>query len=316
MRYLEPDEYARWDDLVENSPQGSIFCRSWWLNAVGTFRILGYFEGDELIAGIPLVFESRYGIRVCTMPRLTRMLGVVIRELPGSERKAAARQHVIVGEIAKKLSEYRLFFQAMHPTLVDWRPFYWAGFRQTTRYTFVIDDLTDMEKVWDGLTSNTRKQITKAQKAGLRLVPCGIDDVYRCEQASHSRQGISPRHTPDVLRRIYDAVVEHSSGAAWAVVDQDENVTSAWFIAWDKNRAYGLVGGNDSRARESGAGFLGIWHDIQIAAEQSRSYDFCGSMIEGVGNFNRGFGARPVPYHFIVKAPPALHCALQIAGKL
>lgn len=315
-RYLETSEYAKWDALVQNSPQGSVFCRSWWLNAIGEFRILGYFEDGELIAGIPLFFEQRFGIRVCTMPRLTPTLGVVICSLPGSANKVAARQNEIVGEIAKRLSEYKLFFQAMHPSLDNWLPFYWNGFRQTTRYTYVIDDLTDLDRVWSEMNGNTRSQITKAEKAGTRVVPCGIDDVYKCEYSSHVRRGATPRHTSDVLRKIHDAAVQHSAGACSAGIDKDGQLLSAFFTVWDSNRAYGLAGGNNYDYRESSAGFAVKWHEIRTAAGRSRVFDFCGSMMTGVARFNKGFGAKQVPYHFIIKAHPPVYCALQIAGKL
>lgn len=316
MRYLEGSEYSKWDELVGNSPQSSVFCRSWWLNAVGEFCILGYFEDSELIAGIPLFFERRFGVRVCTMPRLTPTLGVVIRSLAGSASKVAARQAAIVGEIARKLSEYKLFFHAMHPDLHSWLPFYEAGFRQTIRYTYVIEDLIDLGRVWDRMNDNTRRHITKAEKAGIRVVPCGIDDVYQCELESHARRGTAPRHTKEVLRRIHDAAVQHSAGACAAAVDPDGHLLSAGFVAWDRNRAYGIVSGNNRGCRESSAGFAVKWHEIRAAAQRSRVYDFCGSMMEGVGRFNRGFGARQVSFHFITKAPPPVYCALQFAGKL
>lgn len=315
-RYLESSEYSKWDDLVQNSPESSVFCRSWWLNAVGEFRILGYFEHDELIAGIPLHFEHRLGHRICTMPRLTPTLGVVMPALSGNANKVAARRTLILGEIAKKLFEYPLVFHAMHPSLGDWLPFYWAGFRQTTRYSYVIDDLTDLRRVWSEMNSNTRKQIAKAETAGIQMVPCGIDDVYNCEYESHVRRGTTPRHTQDILRRIYDAAFQHSSGACSAAIDENGQVLSAYFRVWDSNRTYGLVGGNSHAGRESSAGFALQWHEIQFAAERSRIYDFSGSMMAGVACFNKGFGARPVPYHFIIKAPPPIYCGLQIAGKL
>ena len=316
LRYVNSSEYAKWDELVQTSPQNSVFCRSWWLNAVGEFRILGYFEGDELIAGIPLFFETRFGVRVCTMPRLTPTLGIVIQAMSGSVNKVAARQRFIIGEIAKKLSEYRSFFQAMHPTLVDWLPFYWAGFRQTTRYTYVIDDLSDLGRVWDGMNSNTHRQITKAEKAGIRIVPCGIDDVYKCEYESHLRRGTTPRTIKTFCGRSMMPRSNTRQALARPLSLKMDNYSrlGSWFA--DHNRAHGLVGGNNCGSRESAAGFLARWHHIQIAAERSQGYDFAGSMMEGVAQFNRGFGARQVPYHFIVKAPPLIHCGLQIAGKL
>jgi hypothetical protein len=302
-----------WDELVQNSSESSVFCRSWWLRAVGEFRILGYFEDNELIAGIPVFFERHLGVQVCTMPRLTPTLGVVILTPSGNANKLTARRHSIIGALAKELSRYRLFFQAMHPSLTDWLPFYWAGFRQTTRYTYVID-LTDLDQAWGEMNSNTRKQITKAEKLGIRMVPCGIEDVYKCECESHARRGTKPRHSQEVLRRIHDAALQHSSGACLAAVDKDGQLLAGSFMVWDRNRAYGLVCGNSDR--QGPAGFAIQWHEIQSAAALSRVYDLAGSMIEGVAFFNQGFGAKQVPYHFIIKAPPAICCALQIAGKL
>lgn len=316
LRCLEPSEYPQWDELIRSLPQSSVFCCSWWLRAAGEFRILGYFENGQLIAGIPLFFERRFGIRVCSMPRLTPTLGIVMSALPGKLCRLSARYQAIVGAIAKELSEYRLFFQAMHPSLTDCLPFLWAGFQQTTRYTYVIDDLSDLGRVWNGMNENTRRQITKAQKAGISMVPCGIDDVYKCEYESHVRRGTTPRHSQEVLRRIYDAAVQHSSGACAAAVDPGGKLLSALFVVWDSNRAYGLIGGNTQGSLESSAGFALRWYEIQFAAQRSRTYDFAGSMMEGVSRFNRGFGAKQVPYHFITKAPSLVHCALQVAGKL
>jgi len=315
-RYLEPAEYPMWDEFVESSPQSSVFCRSWWLDAVGEFRILGYFESDRLIAGIPLYFERRLGVRVCTLPRLTPTLGIMTGPLPSNPNKLAHRHHSIVRAIAKSLCEYKFFFQAMHPSLTDWLPFYWEGFRETTRYTYVIDDLTNLDSVWSEMDCNARRQVTNAGKAGIRVVPCSIDDVYQCEYESHVKRGTKPRHSQDILYRIHTAAVRHSCGACNAGVDRDGNVLAASFMAWDSNRAYALVGGSSTLGRQSPTGYAVLWHEIQLAAKHSRIYDFSGSMMEGVSRFNRGFGAKQVPIHFITKASPFVYCALQMAGKL
>ena len=64
LHYLGVNEYAKWDALVAVSPQGSLFSKSWWLEAIGgEIRILGYYESGRLIAGIPLYFERRMGVR-------------------------------------------------------------------------------------------------------------------------------------------------------------------------------------------------------------------------------------------------------------
>src|SRR6185369_16639190 len=93
---------------------------------------------------------------------------------------AAATETRILRAFATQLARYKIFFQAFHPSLTNWLPFYWSGFRQTTRFTQVLDDLSDLGRVWQGMSESTRRNIKKAERAGLSVVPCGIEEVYRC----------------------------------------------------------------------------------------------------------------------------------------
>src|SRR3954452_2768661 len=117
LRYLDAAEISLWDALVEMSPQGSVFCCSWWLtvNARNT-RILGYFEGERLVAGIPLTWETHSGLRVCGMPRYTGAWGVVIEPLSGKLVTRAAREMEILKLFAQHLATESVFFQSFHPT--------------------------------------------------------------------------------------------------------------------------------------------------------------------------------------------------------
>jgi Acetyltransferase (GNAT) domain len=316
LRYLEPEEYCLWDALVDISPQGSVFCRSWWLSSIGDVRVLGCFAGHELIAGIPLYFERHFGIPVCTMPKLTRAWGVVMRPLEGKPIAAAAREMKILRAFARRLAGYRFFFQACHTSLSNWLPFYWSGFRQTTRFTYLLDGLSDLTRVWNGMSESARGQIRKAEKAGLKVVPCGIDEVYRCECHSFQRQGRRPSHSGLQLRSIYDSAHKNDSGACFAVVDQENTVYSSRLLVWDRNRTYNLAAGADTQLRDSGANSLGVWSAIQFAAQRSCEFDLAGSMIEAIARFNRNFGAKQVPYNYIMKAPALFQCGLQLIGKL
>jgi Acetyltransferase (GNAT) domain len=316
LRYLEPDEYPIWDALVDMSPQGSVFSRSWWLNTIGNVRVLACFSGNQIIAGIPLYFERRFGIPVCTMPKLTRAWGVIMRPLEGKAVSAAARETKILRAFAAQLSRYKLFFQAFHPSLLNWLPFYWSGFRQTTRFTYVLDDLTDLTGVWEGMSEAARCKIRKAERAGFTVVPCGIEDVYNCECQSFLVQGRRPTHNETLLRKLYDSAKEHDSGACFAVVDAKGNKYCAWFLVWDRKRAFDLVGGIDRELKNSSANSFGKWNAIQFAAQRSLAFDFAGSVIENVEPFNRSFGAKQVPYNYLMKVPTFAQCCLQLMGKL
>jgi hypothetical protein len=65
---------------VDESPQGTIFCRSWWLDAVcpNGYEILVLRKGDRIAAGMPLVWCRRFGYEAISMPPLTQTLGLLL----------------------------------------------------------------------------------------------------------------------------------------------------------------------------------------------------------------------------------------------
>jgi hypothetical protein len=94
VRYLRQNEFALWDEFVDISPQGSLFVRSWWLQAVGKeTRVLVCIRNGRIVAGIPLLFENRYGLKVCRMPKLTPIWGVLLPPRIGKSTVPRFRPH-------------------------------------------------------------------------------------------------------------------------------------------------------------------------------------------------------------------------------
>jgi hypothetical protein len=58
-----------------------------------------------------------------------------------------------------------------------------------------------------------------------------------------------------------------------------------------------LLAGTDRQYGNSGANTLILWEGIQFAATVSQVFDFEGSMINGIENFMRQFGAQPHVYY-------------------
>jgi hypothetical protein len=75
---LNSNDYDAWNLFVNDSPQGDVFCYSWWLGAVtnGDFEVLVIKEDGKIVAGIILPFYSTGRINE---PYLTRTLGVLYK---------------------------------------------------------------------------------------------------------------------------------------------------------------------------------------------------------------------------------------------
>jgi hypothetical protein len=317
LRLLTPEHYDRWDALVDASPQGSVFCRSWWLKATeGGVNVLGYFDGGRLVAGIPLHYDTRLMMKCCTMPKLAQTWGVVIEPLKGKYTSRLSREIEILTAFATELRKEFFFYQRFHPNLTNWLAFHWNGFRQSSRATYTLTDLTNTQQLWDNMSNKTRNLIRKAVKLGIRVRPCGVDAVFTAVTKVFARQRMEIPYSRSLVEKIYSAGLENNGGECFCAADAEGKLHAAILLVWDKNRAYYLAGGADPELRASGAQSALLWHCIQFASERSAVFDFEGSMVEPIEQFFRDFGAKQVPYHQIVRMPAAVSMFLDRIGKL
>lgn len=319
LRLLQPEEWVAWDALLDCSPQGAVFCRRWWLEA-STLNpmVLGCFDASmRLVAGMPLYYRSILGRRLCMMPRITQTWGVVMQPLTGKRVTIAARELDILQLYAEHFKDTLLFVHRFHPSLQNWLPFYWRGFKQTARCTYTLDDLSDLQRIWDGFAPNVRSNIRKAENASLRVETCSIDTVFDMEVRTFGRQKkkLNSQRLAE-LQRLFNASESNDAGKCFAAVDGAGRIHAATFIVWDKNRTYYLAGGGDPELRNSGAQSLLVWHSIQFASQRSAVFDFCGSVIEPIERFVRSFGSKQYLYNSIIRCPWYIKILLVFAGKL
>lgn len=317
LSLLTGEELSQWDALVESSQQCSVFCKSWWLKAAcDEVRVLGYFEAGQLVAGIPLHYEMRMGLRMCRMPMLTQTMGVVIAPLPGKKVTVDSRETNILNIFAEHLSREWIFIQAFHPNSQNWLPFFWRGFTQTTHYTYVLDDLESMERLWSGMDSERRSNIRKAQRLGLRTSECSPEVVFNASKATFERQGRRNPYPLEYLCRLYEAARARDACVCLAAQDRDGTVHAAAFYIWDSKRSYLLVGGHVPSLGTNGGAALLTWSALEYVAARTAVFDFEGSMARQIEASFRSFGARRVPYNRIVKMPNWLRSCLCAVGKV
>lgn len=318
VRCLNKSEIGLWDDLVEHSAQGCLFCQSWWIEAScgANFKTLGCLEGGRLVAGIPLHFVRWGPFRVCRMPRLTQSWGPVLEPMEGRQYAKASREIELLTALAERLRHLSVFFQCFHHSLPNWLPFYWTGFRQSTVFTYILDDIADDNVLWSGFRKSIRWDIRRAERSGITVSRTEPQTVLLLTDKTLARQGTKRRFREDLLFSLVKAARERGAGDCYAAFDADGRPHVADFVAWDRKYVYPLVGGRNPEIGNSGANALLVWWEIQLARERGLAFDFEGSNIRGVEHFFRGFGARLQPFNKIVKAPVWAYAPLMLGGKL
>jgi len=225
-----------------------------------------------------------------------------------------SREMEVLTAFARELTKHRIFIQSFHPTLFNWLPFYWNGFRQTTHFTNIFHDLTNLDKVWYQMKGGVRTNIRKAEKGGLSIVSCNGDLVATMAEKSFGHQGQSLPYSRAYIARLCRAARQQGGGECFAAVDNEGKTHAAMFLVWDRRQAYYLAGGADPQLRASGAQSLLLWHLIKFASSRAEVFDFEGSVIEHVEKFFSGFGAKLVPYNRILKLPRAMWAGLALMG--
>ncbi|RJF95870.1 GNAT family N-acetyltransferase [Noviherbaspirillum saxi] len=287
-----------------------IFSRSWWLDATAgsdgwDVALVQY--GSEIHAAMPYMVRRRFGMTVLSQPALTQALGPWLR--PGdpntSEARRLAREKELMQKLIDQLPKFDYFSQNWHYHHTNWLPFFWRGFKQTTRYTYVITDLRHPHKLWSAFQGNVRRNCNTATQRYHIVIrdDLPIEDFISLNRMTFQRQGLSVPYSDDYLRRLDAACAERSCRKYYIAIDPEGRHHAGCYIVWDENSAYGLINGSDPTLRHSGALSLCFWHAIQDAAQVTQRFDFEGSVLEPVERFVRCFGATQIPYFNISKAP-------------
>jgi len=306
MRTLTREEYPLWDKLIAISPQRSLFAQRWWIDIVtrGGGQLLGCFDGDRLVAGLPIWPCSTLGVKRLRQPPLTPYWGPVLLPLEGKYVTRLSTEIDILRALALAITPWRDVMIACHPTLGNWLPFYWNGYVETTRYTYRIEQLAQNLPTGKSLHRSIRCALNRAESNGLQLRDM-VDPMIVADMSRHSmaRQDlVSSEEIRAFWPELSRAAQERNCIMNAAAVDDDDNVHAAYAIVWDDRYAYDLYGGGVPAYRESGGGTLALAYLLEKAATVAPSFDFEGSMIESIGRFFRQFGGELTSYHFITRA--------------
>lgn len=288
-------------ELLRQRVTHCLFQESWWLDAVapGAWAEVVVERDGKTIGRMPYV-QLRHGrMKYLTQAPFTKFLGPWIAPYSGKQANRPSYEKQVIGAMLADLPAFDEARFELHYDLQDWQPFYWQGFSQTTYYSYVLGDLSDLDAIFSEFRSEKRKDITKAERQVTVDNDFGPRDLYEHHRATLAQQGKVISYTPETLDRMYAAAVARDGGRIWCARDATGKVHAAIFVIWDDRSAYYLISSIDPELRSSGAATLLVWEAIQYCATRTESFDFEGSMIEPVASSFRAFGAVPKPYSML-----------------
>jgi hypothetical protein len=164
VRYLAESEYAKWNELIVRSPEGSIYSQPEYLDVLasetnGRVRVLAADRDGEIVGGIALL-ERKTAWGISVSPRnLLYYQGIVLQ--PAASKypsQCASRRVETLAALEEALSQpgyERLEIRSRSP-LKDVRVFAERGWKTYPSYTYVAP-LVDMAELWSRTEQNLRR---------------------------------------------------------------------------------------------------------------------------------------------------------------
>jgi hypothetical protein len=286
------------------SPQGSAFATSWWLEAAapGRWRPNTVERQGVVVAAWPTVVRrSRWG-DIHTGAALTPYLGPI---LSGGEslHRRRSREAEQLEDLLAQLGRFAHVEARCNPAFDYWTPLHWHQFSQTTHYTWRLSDVSDTEAVFARLRENLRREVRKARKQGVVVEDGTLADYLRLHERGAERQDRldEARSNRGAIERLEAAASGHGAGELLIARDGGGRLHSGGFYVHDARWTYYLLGASDPELRTSGAASLVMWTAIERAAARGTGFDFEGSMLRPVERFMRAWGGEPAPYSIVRK---------------
>lgn len=299
--------FKKW---CENHPEIPLFLQSTWMEIVAKpeqwdVAIVG--TGNEIQAFMPYFKKRKLKFDIITVPPLTPYMGPWIHYPEGQkEATKLSFEKKMMEQLIDQLPKTDKFIQYFHPSITNWLPFYWKDFQQSTRYTYVLDDLTDSEALFNNLQGNIRREIAKAQKTLTIDEATDVQSLHQLKAEDYAAKGEEINYSEDFFSNIFFHLNAKNACKAWKAVDTKGDVIASLLLVWDDESAYYLAGAVDPKKKNTGAMSLLMWTAIQFSAGVTNSFNFEGSMVEPIERFFRSFGAKQTPYFEIRKTDSKL----------
>lgn len=285
-----------------------LFSQYYWMDAVcgkENWNVIIAEENDEIL-GVLVYFlntiDGEYEIRKAPLSQNNGIFyfypkGIKYDRALSFEYKVA---NVIIDELERlNIKRYRQYY---HYTFTNWLPFYWRGYSQTTRYTYVIEDTSNLDELYKSFNGNVRNYIKKSQNIVNVKNGMSSKQFYELNKKTYNRQGIEIPYSFELFDTLYNNLMANNCLEIFYAEDKNSNIHSAALFAYDTNAVYYLMSGVVDEFRDSQSLTLLIYEGIKLANRLEKSFDFEGSMKKNIERFFRQFGAEQKQYFDISKS--------------
>lgn len=303
IKYLQYNliDKKKWDDCIGNAFNGAVYAYSWYLDVVCE-------EWDALVEGdyesvFPIPFKKKMGIHIIYQPFFTQQLGVFSRN-----KLSPAVVDAFLEAIPKR-------YKLIHLNLNNHNQPELPGFDKDFMVNHELDLISDYDQLRANYSSNTKRNLAKAEKSDLFFVkdvkPDEIIELFKANRGKGIKV-LKENHYLRLRRLIYSCIYRDIGRVYGAYTAENELCAGAVFLESHRKSVF-IFSGQSEKGRDRRAMFLLLDNFIRQHANKHLTLDFDGSNDEALSRFYKGFGSTRIDYTRIHRNTLPAH--LKIAFK-
>jgi len=293
----------RWDETMELAHNGIVYGYSWYLDAV--FPNWSALVSDDYSYIFPITSNRKFRLSYWYSPMYTMQLGVFSTNELSEE---VLKQFYTL--LPKSIISYDFSVNAkIHQIPED--------FKFTLKTCQYIDLTSSYTELIKDYSTNLIRNLKKAFKANLRIQES--NDVASVVSMFRIHRGESIENITEKDYEILYALIENTlriqKGKIYQVYDKEELLASCFF-SYANNRIIYHKGGVNPLGKKLGAMHFLLDYLVQQHAESKLIFDFGGSSISSVKQFNRNFSKKEYTYLQLQKGNRWIQLVRKIKNKL
>jgi hypothetical protein len=307
--------------LVDESPQGTVFCNHKYLSSLeSNFELFEITKGRETKAGLCLILNKDRSS--AQLDDLVIYNGLLFNQNK-SQKDTKARYErfkmteFVIQHIVEKFGDINL---SLSPFFEDIRPFLWHNyhaanghkkFKVDVRYTSLLnieelrfDKSEEGYALFKNMDTLRQRNLREARKRKDIRVSPGTNislfiEYYRLLMA---KQGIEVSTKKlSKMKGLTKKLLEKNMAVFTAAHNEEGEILYITVFCFDKKRAYYLFGAGNPSSKERFQGTVTFWDTFKILAQQ---YGIKEIDMEGVNSPKRGwfklsFGGYLMPYYHL-----------------
>ena len=281
-----------WRELCEKESSMWIYQKAWYWDAVcensDDWQVILIKENEQIEAAFPFIYQKRKGLWIIETPWQVAASGIWMRTRQFKNVEANLNYMTkMINGIVDRLPYYDRFQVIFNKQLWSWQPFYWRGFEARPYYTMVIGNMP-VEDVKSHLSKSRKVRINKAERLyRIETDKIAIDEYWDFFERSYKNRGKVIEFGKEKFVKLISALKDHGAVQIRAVYREAELVAEN-IIFMDDDRFYHHFV-TQMKDSDKDASSYAVYDAICEAMKQGKEFDFEGSMIPGVCEFNSSF---------------------------